>query len=198
MATSGRYVVKFRRRREMKTNYRKRLALLLSGKPRLVVRITNTQFIAQIIDRGEKGDVTLAQFNSSMLRKKYGWPHAYKNLPSAYLTGLALGKIAKEKGIKEVVLDIGLRRSHRKGRIYALVKGVLDAGVHVEHDEEVLPDESRLRGEHIKKYLHKDVVRDLEILKERILKGETQDKKAKKSSKDKKEDVKKTTKKEED
>ncbi|MDK2384746.1 MAG: 50S ribosomal protein L18, partial [Candidatus Korarchaeota archaeon] len=38
MARSARYKVRFRRRREGKTDYKKRLALLKSGLPRMVVR----------------------------------------------------------------------------------------------------------------------------------------------------------------
>ncbi len=181
MATSKNYVVPLRRRREGKTNYRKRLAYLLSGKPRLVVRITNTQFIAQIV-KSEKGqDYVIAQFNSSSLKKKYGWKYAVKNLPSAYLTGLILGKMALQKGIKEVILDVGLRKPHRKGRIYALVKGIIDAGISVPYDPTILPDESRLKGEHIKAYLGKDVVSAFEELKNKIEKEFTKtDKKGEK------------------
>jgi large subunit ribosomal protein L18 len=33
-----------------------------------------------------------------------------------------------------------------------MLKGVLDAGVHVPHSEEKLPDEKRIEGEHIAQY----------------------------------------------
>lgn len=168
MASSKNYVVQFRRRREGKTNYKKRLAYLLSGKPRLVVRITNTQFIAQIVKSDKGQDQVITQFNSSSLKKKYGWKYAVKNLPSAYLTGLVLGKMALEKGVNEVILDAGLRKPHRKGRIYALVKGIIDAGIYVPYDPSILPDESRLKGEHIKSYLGKDIVTAFDELKNKI------------------------------
>ncbi|MBT3583115.1 50S ribosomal protein L18, partial [Candidatus Woesearchaeota archaeon] len=48
MASGPRYTVKFRRRRAGKTNYHNRLALLLSRKPRLVIRKTNKYIICQI------------------------------------------------------------------------------------------------------------------------------------------------------
>ena len=41
MATGPRYAVKFRRRREGKTDYKKRLNLLKSELPRFIVRISN-------------------------------------------------------------------------------------------------------------------------------------------------------------
>lgn len=49
MAHGPRYRVPFRRRREGKTNYHKRLKLLKSKKPRLVVRKTLNHHIAQIV-----------------------------------------------------------------------------------------------------------------------------------------------------
>jgi large subunit ribosomal protein L18 len=49
MGHGPRYRVPWRRRREGKTNYYKRLKLIRSGKPRLVVRRTNKYIIAQIV-----------------------------------------------------------------------------------------------------------------------------------------------------
>ncbi|HLC81226.1 MAG TPA: 50S ribosomal protein L18, partial [Candidatus Nanoarchaeia archaeon] len=40
--------VLYRRRRELKTDYHKRLKLLSSSKPRLVVRFTNRKIISQV------------------------------------------------------------------------------------------------------------------------------------------------------
>jgi large subunit ribosomal protein L18 len=57
MNQGPRYHVKPRRQREGRTNYRKRLKLLRSGKVRAVVRksIKNTQI--QLIEYKEKGDI---------------------------------------------------------------------------------------------------------------------------------------------
>ncbi len=151
MAKGPRYKVPYRRRREGKTNYRKRLRLLLSRKPRLVVRITNRRVIAQIVEYHPDGDKVLVGVDSSMLTK-YGWKGDLNNTPAAYLTGLLVGKKALEKGIREAILDIGLHTPTRGGRVFAVLKGAVDAGLDVPHSEEVLPDESRIRGEHIAKY----------------------------------------------
>ena len=40
----------------------------------------------------------------------------------------------------------------RADRIYAAIKGVVDAGVNVPHSSEIFPEDERIRGEHIKKY----------------------------------------------
>jgi len=154
MARGPRYKVPFRRRREGKTNYRKRLRLILSGKPRLVARKTLNYIIAQIVEARVEGDHVLASAHSSELRK-YGWLAACDNTPAAYLTGLLAGYRALKAGVKEAVLDIGLHRPVKGARIFAVLKGAVDAGLEVPHSEEILPSEDRIRGEHISEYAKK-------------------------------------------
>ncbi|MET1124732.1 MAG: 50S ribosomal protein L18 [Archaeoglobaceae archaeon] len=151
MARGPRYKVPPRRRREGKTNYRKRLKLLLSRKPRLVVRITNRRVIAQVVEYHPDGDRVLVGVDSSMLTK-YGWKGDLNNTPAAYLTGLLVGKRAVEKGIREAVLDIGLHTPTRGSRVFAVLRGAVEAGMQIPHSEDVLPDDSRIRGEHIAAY----------------------------------------------
>lgn len=148
MAQGPTYRVKFRRRREGKTNYYRRRRLLLSRKPRLVVRKTNTKVIVQVINAKVQGDVTEASAISPELAA-YGWAASANNLPSAYLTGFLAGLRAKSKGINNAVLDIGLNPPVKGSKVYAALKGVVDAGVDVPHNPEVLPDEDRLVGKHI-------------------------------------------------
>jgi large subunit ribosomal protein L18 len=148
MAYHKRHVVPFRRKREGKTNYRDRLRLLIAKKPRMAVRKTNKHIIIQIISYSPQGDQIILSAHSSEL-KKYGWDLPTGNLPSAYLTGLLMGKKALDKGIKDTILDIGLHPSTKGSRIYAALKGVLDAGVKVPHSKEILPSEERISGKHI-------------------------------------------------
>ena len=151
MARGPRYKVPLRRRREGKTNYKKRLKLLLSRKPRLVVRITNKRVIAHIVEYHPDGDRTLVYADSKEL-EKFGWKGDLNNTPAAYLTGLLIGKKALEKGINEAILDIGLRTPSKGARVFATLKGAVDAGMEIPHSEDILPDESRIRGEHIAAY----------------------------------------------
>lgn len=144
--------MKFRRRREGKTNYRKRLALLKSGKIRLVVRRCNNNIIVQFIQYKKEGDNVVYGAISKKL-KNYGWRYHTGNIPSGYLIGLLAGKKAIEKGVKEVVLDLGLQTSTKQNVIYSVVKGVIDAGISVAVSEEMLPDEKRLTGQHIVEYV---------------------------------------------
>jgi len=151
MAKDSRYCVQLRRRKEGKTDYKARKALVLSGKPRLVARGTLKNVIAQIIVAKPHGDEVLVSAHSRELRN-YEWKAPGGNLPAAYLTGLLCGLKAKAQGVKEVILDIGLHSPSKGARVFAVLKGVLDAGVHVPHSEEKLPDEKRIEGEHVAKY----------------------------------------------
>ena len=144
----------FKRRRLGKTDYRKRLKLLLSKKPRLVVRRSLKYILAQIVEFSKEGDKTLAQASSKEL-KKLGWEFACDNLPAAYLTGLLIGRKALAKGIEESILDSGLYSSTKGNRIFAVVKGAIDAGLKIPVDEAVLPTEERIKGLHISSYLEK-------------------------------------------
>jgi len=151
MARGARYKVPYRRRREGKTNYRKRLKLLLSRKPRLVVRITNKRVIAQIVEYNPKGDRVLIGVDSGMLRM-YGWMGDLNNTPACYLTGLLVAKKALKRGIGEAILDIGLHTPTRGGRVFAVLRGAIEGGLNVPHDPDVLPDDYRIMGEHIAQY----------------------------------------------
>lgn len=158
----------YRRKREGKTNYKKRLHLSLARKPRLVVRITGKKIITQIAEFKATGDNILAGADSTAL-KKYGWDFSCKNLPAAYLTGYLLGKKALEKNIKEAVLDIGFKPPIKGNKIYACLKGALDAGLSVPHSEEVFPPEERILGKHIPKN-SEEITVQFKTLKSTILK----------------------------
>ena len=151
MARDSRYCTKFRRRREGKTDYHARKALVLSGMPRLVARTSISNIIAQIIVAKPKGDEVLISAHSREL-VKYGWKASRGNLSAAYLTGFLCGLKAKTHGVEEAILDIGLYPPTKGARVFAVLKGVLDAKINVPHSESKLPDEKRIKGEHIAKY----------------------------------------------
>src|SRR3989344_2664459 len=153
--------VQYRRKRQGKTNYNKRRDMLKTSRVRLVVRPTLKNIIVQFVEYQPGGDKVLAGLNSKIL-DKHGWTVHKGNLPAAYLAGFMLGKHAVKKGITEAVLDTCLIHPIVGGKIYACAKGVRDAGVDVPIDEEVLPSEERIRGEHIAAYakIKKDVFTD--------------------------------------
>jgi len=158
--------VPFRRRRDGKTDYRKRLGLLKGNAPRAVFRKSLQNAIVQIVVYNPDGDRTVASaFSRELVR--YGWGSATGNLPAAYLTGLLAGKRAKARGIESAVLDIGLNSPTKGSRVFACLKGLLDAGIEIPHDEEVLPSADRLEGKHLGENVmkaFKDVKAKLEAL----------------------------------
>ncbi|WP_415381420.1 50S ribosomal protein L18 [Halosimplex sp. TS25] len=151
MATGPRYTVPMRRRREARTDYHQRLRLLKSGKPRLVARKSNKHVTAQLIITGPNGDETAASAHSSDL-EEYGWEGPTGNMPAAYLTGILAGLRAKEAGLDEAVLDIGLNSPTPGSKVFAVQEGAIDAGLEIPHNDSVLADWSRTRGEHIAEY----------------------------------------------
>ena len=151
MKKTNNRVVMYARKRKGLTDYRKRLKLLLSNKPRLVVRRSLKNILAQVVEYNAEGDKIIVSSWSGEL-KGLGWKLGNGNLPSAYLVGVLVGKKAKEKGLSEMVLDMGLQNSIKGSRIYALVKGVVDAGINIPHSPEMLPDSARITGKHIEQY----------------------------------------------
>jgi len=148
MAHGPRYRVPFRRRREGKTDYHQRFALVRSGWNRLVVRKSLKHMTVQVIKAEREGDFTLASSHSSELRK-LGWDRATSNIPAAYLTGYLCGLRARKAGIEKAAFDMGLQRIVRGSRVFAALAGAVDAGLNVPLDEAVLPLEERKRGAHI-------------------------------------------------
>jgi large subunit ribosomal protein L18 len=141
----------FRRRKAGLTDYRRRLKLLRGRKPRAVVRVSNTRTTCQLVSWAADGDLVTVSMTGSDLVKKHGWPAeaSTKSVPASYLVGFAMGKAAMAAGSDEAVLDIGLAASTRGGRVYAALKGMVDAGLDVPHSEDVFPSEDRLSGAHI-------------------------------------------------
>jgi len=157
MKESKKYNVPLRRKREGKTNYKKRLRLLLSHKPRLVIRPSLRNMAVQIITYAPQGDSVVAAATAREL-EPLGWKGHKGNIPSAYLTGLLLGTKAKGKGVKEAILDLGLKSPTKGSRVFACLKGAIDAGLTIPHGEDIFPSPERIAG--------KDIAAYAELLKE--------------------------------
>lgn len=119
-----RFQVKFKRRREGKTDYYARKRLILQEKNkyntpkyRLVVRISNKDVTTQIVYARIKGDVVLAAAYSHEL-PRYGVKVGLTNYASTYATGLLLAR----RLLKKLKLDT----------VYAGAKDVNGAEFNVE------------------------------------------------------------------
>ncbi|KAG8371629.1 hypothetical protein BUALT_Bualt13G0108100 [Buddleja alternifolia] len=98
-----RYQVKFKRRREGKTDYRARIRMINQDKNkyntpkyRFVVRFTNKDIICQVVSASITGDHVLAAAYSHEL-PHYGLKVGPTNYPAAYCTGLLLGRRVLKK-----------------------------------------------------------------------------------------------------
>jgi len=162
-----RFQVKFRRRREGKTDYyaRKRLTIqdknkYNSPKYRLVVRFSNKDITLQIAYATIQCDRILTAAYSHEL-KNYGVKGAVTNYAAAYATGLLIARralthlkladkyVGQEKVdgkpylVKEiegerrpfyVLLDVGLNRTSTGSRVFAALKGAVDGGLQIPHN----------------------------------------------------------------
>ncbi len=152
MAHGPRYRLPFRRRREGKTNYHKRLKLLKSRKSRVVIRASNNNILVQVVQSQIGGDKILVSSYSRELPKKFGWNAYTGNIPAAYLTGYLAGLRAKKMNIQEAVLDLGL--FYHRFRVLAAAKGFLESGIEIPHGEGFFPEdfEARIDGSQIETY----------------------------------------------
>ena len=147
-------LLSYKRKSKSRTDYKQRLGLLKSRKLRLVVRKALNNISLQVVKYEPNGDKILVSAHSVVL-KKHGWTFHRGNIPSAYLTGLLCGKLAKGKGVEEAILDLGLARSIKGSVQYAAVKGAVDAGIKINCDKEILPKEDKLNGKSISEDVHK-------------------------------------------
>lgn len=151
MAKTSTFTTQFRRRREGKTDYNKRLGLIKSKSPRLIVRKTNRYIIVQVVQFDRDGDKTLVSVNSKQLHG-LGWKAGKKNLPAAYLTGLLAGVKAKKKKVDKANLDLGFAMPVHKGFWASALKGAIDAGLEIPADEGIFPSEDRISGKHVEEF----------------------------------------------
>lgn len=148
------YVAVFKRRREGKTDYRKRRSIIQGKKPFLTIRTSNRYIYGQVMKASPGGDVTLCASSSRDL-SKFGWNGSTRNIPSAYLTGYVLGLAAKKKETGLPVVYSGVARYVHGSRLAAFLSGAREAGLEIELDSEVAPSKERLKGQHIGEYAKK-------------------------------------------
>ncbi|MBT4334636.1 50S ribosomal protein L18 [archaeon] len=162
MSNSKTYTVGYRRKRQKKTDYKKRLKQVVSDRVRIVIRQSTNSMIIQAVKFNESGDETLKYITTADL-KKYGWTENLGNTSSAYLTGLLFGKLAKDVA-KDGIIDLGLRRLVKKSRIAAAIKGIIDSGLDVPASESIFPGDEKVTGKTNKK----DISAHFEEVKKKV------------------------------
>jgi len=166
---------------------------------RLSVFISNRYVTAQLIKAYPIGDKVICAVNSRELRS-YKVTMGLKNYSACYLTGLLLGKRAMRQaklskiyagnqqdcGVTHLVelipgqpasissiLDIGLRRPTKGNKVFAVMKGLADAGVNIPYSPRRLFGfnekkktldtnklSNRIKGEDLSKFIEKNVNKD--------------------------------------
>merc|ERR1712205_205519 len=157
-----RFQVKYKRRREGKTDYyaRKRLVSqdknkFQTPKYRFVVRFTNKDIICQVISSKIKGDVCHAAAYAHEL-PRHGLSVGLTNYSAAYCVGLLCARrlLTKygladkfegcfvlngedEEGVSafHANLDVGLKRTTLGSKIFSAMKGAFDGGLEIPHSE---------------------------------------------------------------
>ena len=145
----------------------------VAPKYRLVSRITNSRVIVQVVYSQLIGDKVLCQAESSEF-KKWGLTTGLTSYAAAYATGLLvarrlLAKLGMDKtytGCEEIdgqdydvsahpcdsrrpfmaILDIGIRRPTIGNRVFAVMKGASDGGLHVPHSVKRFPGFKKLEN----------------------------------------------------
>jgi len=123
-----RFQVKFKRRREGKTDYAARRALVIQDKNkynapkyRLVVRFTSSDIIVQIIYATVQSDRVLsAAYAHELKQERYGIKAGNHNYAGAYATGL----LAARRVLKKLNLDSVYTGNPKTDGTYYLVKEV--------------------------------------------------------------------------
>jgi large subunit ribosomal protein L5e len=166
-----RYQTKFLRRRQGKTDYFARKRLVQQDKDkyntpkyRLVVRITSTRVIAQVVYSTIQGDKVFTQSDSNELRR-FGVTAGLSNYAAAYATGLLIARrLLKKVGLDtsyagnnsieknydvsqdekdrkpfKVILDVGLKSTTTGSKVFSVLKGVADGGVYIPHSNSRFP-----------------------------------------------------------
>ena len=138
--------IPYRRKRKQKTNYRKRISLLKSGKNRVIIRKSNKYITMQVVSYKPAGDIIIKSVFSNELTK-LGWKFSCKNVPAAYLTGLLIANKMKSEKNKECIADFGLQTPLKgKNKSYAALKGAIEGGLLIPADESVLPTDDQVLG----------------------------------------------------
>jgi large subunit ribosomal protein L18 len=98
-----------------------------------------------------EGDRTLVAASSRELAG-YGFTGSTSGSPAAYLTGMLFAVKALNADYQRAILDIGLHRATKGAKVFAALKGAVSAGLDIPHSDDILPDDSRVKGASIASY----------------------------------------------
>uniref|UniRef100_A0A8C6F575 Large ribosomal subunit protein uL18 C-terminal eukaryotes domain-containing protein n=1 Tax=Monodon monoceros TaxID=40151 RepID=A0A8C6F575_MONMO len=126
----GRYQVKFRRRREGKTDYYTRKRLVIQDKNkynapkyRMTVHVTNRDIVCPI----------------AMLLNRFGMDRIYEGQVEVTGGEYSVESIDGQPGAFTCYLDAGLARTTTENNVFGALKGAVDGGLSIPHSTERFP-----------------------------------------------------------
>ncbi|GIY39166.1 60S ribosomal protein L5 [Caerostris extrusa] len=148
-----RFQVKFRRRREGRTDYYARVRLVVQDKNkyntpkyRMIVRKTNTDIITQIAYARVEGDVIVASAYSheitpckKIIKKKLGMDSIYEGVSVPDGDDFTVEDVDGQPGAFRCYLDVGLARTTTGARVFGAMKGAVDGGLDIPHSNKRFP-----------------------------------------------------------
>merc|ERR1712224_607141 len=178
-----RFQVKYKRRREGKTDYyaRKRLVTqdknkFATPKYRFVVRFSNKDIICQVVSSKITGDICYSAaycvglLCARRLLKKYGLDDKFEGTPEVtaeFEDCFVHGNDEDGPNAFKALLDVGLKRTTLGSKIFSAMKGAFDGGLEIPHSEKKFygydPEEKeysaeanrdRILGDHVATYMN--------------------------------------------
>ncbi|VFV41322.1 60s ribosomal protein l5-like, partial [Lynx pardinus] len=138
-----RYQVKFRRRREGKTDYYARKRLVIQDKNkyntpkyRMIVRVANRDIICQIAYARIDGDMIVCAAYAHELPKllnRFGMGKIYEGQVEVTGDEYNVESIDGQPGAFTCYLDAGLARTTTGNKVFGALKGAVDGGLSIPH-----------------------------------------------------------------
>ncbi|XP_029440032.1 60S ribosomal protein L5-like isoform X2 [Rhinatrema bivittatum] len=147
-----RYQVKFRRRREGKTDYFARKRLVIQDKNkyntpkyRLIVRISNRDIVSQLL-------------------QKFGLDKIYEGQVEITGDEFNMESVEGQPGAFSCYLDVGLARTTTGNRVFSVLKGAVDGGLVIPHSTKRFPgydtESKEFKAEVHRRYIYGQNVAD--------------------------------------
>merc|ERR1711861_93751 len=146
-----RFQVKYKRRREGKTDYYARKRLVTQDKNkfgtpkyRFVVRFTNKDIICQVVSSKIKGDIChcaaycVGLLCARRLPTKVGLADKFEGteeVTAEFGDCFVIGEDEDGPSAFHALLDVGLKRTTLGSKIFAAMKGAFDGGLEIPHNE---------------------------------------------------------------
>merc|ERR1712109_150405 len=143
-----RYQVKFRRRREGKTDYFARKRLVVQDKNkyntpkyRMIVRSSNTDVTCQIAYARLEGDIVICTglLLARRILQKFKLDSVYEGNTNVDGSMYAVEDNDDGPGAFRACLDVGLARTSTGAKVFAAMKGAVDGGLDIPHSEKRFP-----------------------------------------------------------